>query len=369
MFEEYKNRRLAITMWDISWLELHEKGEAFEDWTQRILELKERGYDAVRIDPYVHLLSIEDGREEFLLTPVWADYGWGALKPYYIKNIWNKLVEFLKICKENHILAAFSAWYRCCEQDSYVSHITDGKKLAQIWIALLDGLKKEGLLDVVLYVDFCNEYPLWAEFLPQENPLLRRKRDDKEIVKWTKQCVKHFKEKYPDIPVTFSICSEFYRLDGEDFSDYDFFEPHIWIDSDGDGRFEDSVNRALQGNTLAQEELFKLKKTIYEEGKEYWDEVLHQQIQRFGRLSRKWKKPLITTECWAIIFYKDSGIGWEWIKDICEKGVEYAVEEGCYAAIATSNFCSPQFKGMWSDVQWHKKMTANIHNEVRKSYW
>jgi hypothetical protein len=29
-------------------------------------------------------------------------------------------------------------------------------------------------------------------------------------------------------------------------------------------------------------------------------------------------------------------------------------------AIATSNFCGPQFVGMWRDVEWHQKLTEVI---------
>ena len=30
-------------------------------------------------------------------------------------------------------------------------------------------------------------------------------------------------------------------------------------------------------------------------------------------------------------------------------------------AIATSNFCGPQFVGMWRDIEWHKRLTKIIH--------
>ena len=358
MFQK-SEKVLAISMWDISWLELHGKGEAFENWELRVKELRERGYDVVRIDPYIHLLSLPD--EQFYLEPVWADYGWGATKPCYVSHIFEQLVEFMKICQQEGILVAFSAWYRHCEKDNYVSHITDGTVWGSIWVSLMDRLKEEQLLESIYYVDFCNEYPLWAEFLPEDKRHFRRRRDCPEIMEWTRRCTETFKESYPDIPTTFSLCSEFCRMQKEDFSDYDFFEPHIWIDSDGDGRFEDGLKRYMQDTVVSQEELFLIKKEFYEDGKEYWDEVLHQQIHFFGNLSRKWNKPLITTECWAIVFYLDSPVGWDWIKGICEKGVSFAIEEMCYAAIATSNFCSPQFKGMWEDLKWHQKMTEQIH--------
>jgi len=47
---------LALTMWDFSWLERRWSGAGYEDWDQALTELVERGYNAVRIDAYPHLI-------------------------------------------------------------------------------------------------------------------------------------------------------------------------------------------------------------------------------------------------------------------------------------------------------------------------
>jgi hypothetical protein len=52
---------------------------------------------------------------------------------------------------------------------------------------------------------------------------------------------------------------------------------------------------------------------------------------------------------------------WDWLKELCEVGVRAAASKGVWAAIATSNFCAPQFVGMWRDVEWHRRMTDLIH--------
>jgi hypothetical protein len=74
-------------------------------------------------------------------------------------------------------------------------------------------------------------------------------------------------------------------------------------------------------------------------------------------------KPLITTEAWAIVDYKDWPLlKWDWVKDLCHLGVQHAASSGQWLAIATSNFCGPQFDGMWRDVLWHREMTAIIRS-------
>lgn len=50
---------LAITMWDFSWLERRWPGGSYEDWDKVLDELVDRGYNAVRIDAYPHLLAAD----------------------------------------------------------------------------------------------------------------------------------------------------------------------------------------------------------------------------------------------------------------------------------------------------------------------
>jgi hypothetical protein len=71
--------------------------------------------------------------------------------------------------------------------------------------------------------------------------------------------------------------------------------------------------------------------------------------------------PLVTTECWGIVDYKDWPLlKWDWVKELCELGTLTAASTGQWIAIATSNFCGPQFVGMWRDVEWHRKLTDRI---------
>ena len=51
---------------------------------------------------------------------------------------------------------------------------------------------------------------------------------------------------------------------------------------------------------------------------------------------------------------------WGWVKELCAHGVEEAVKTGRWTGIATSNFCGPQFTGMWRDVDWHQRLTKRI---------
>ena len=68
---------LAITMWEFSWLERRWPGAGYEDWDQALSELVERGYDAIRIDAFPHLVY-NDPEKEYLLLPHWSVQDWGV---------------------------------------------------------------------------------------------------------------------------------------------------------------------------------------------------------------------------------------------------------------------------------------------------
>jgi hypothetical protein len=129
--------------------------------------------------------------------------------------------------------------------------------------------------------------------------------------------------------------SEFNRVVGYDF---DWFRP-------------DSFD-ALVRNGRAE----------YMSRRDYYDSRLFRRIDENAAWSKATGLPLVTTECWAVIDYKDwPGLDWDWVMDINARAVEYAAGKGRWAGLATSNFCGPQFVGMWRDVAWHRRLTDLIH--------
>lgn len=116
------------------------------------------------------------------------------------------------------------------------------------------------------------------------------------------------------------------QLVAKDFKD--FLAAHIWMAQISDyyehvgyhyERFEDTgyTNMALKGEK------------VYKDNEQHYRQCLIEGIEKLAQWSKNSGKPLITTECWA--------------------------------GIATSNFCAPQFVGMWREKKWHLEMTDTIH--------
>jgi hypothetical protein len=356
---------LAITMWDFSWLERRWPGAGYENWDLALNELLERGYNAIRIDAFPHLLA-EDSGKEWCLKPVWRVQDWGspALNKIRIQPYLN---EFLAKCKEHNIKIGLSSWFREDTENTRMQ-ITSPQIMAEIWIKTLESIKSDGLLETIFYVDLCNEWPgeYWAPFFKNDPPELTWGgwHTDRSI-DWMKSSVELVRSEFPDLPLGYSIEMHKSPKGSEvDLSFFDYQEPHIWMANSNDGEFYNRVG--YNYDTQKNDSYDKLQlngKKIYMQNIDHWNDILIKTIDLYSDFSGRTNTPLITTECWGLVDYKDWPLlEWDWIKELCRLGTKRAADSGQWAAIATSNFCGPQFKGMWNDIDWHLEMTEYIKN-------
>ena len=350
---------LAITMWDFSWLERRWPGAGYEDWDLILDELKERGYDAVRIDPYPHLLA-SDPQREWELLPVWNQQVWGspALNRVSIQPALN---QFLEKCRERAIKVALSSWFRQDRDDKRLL-IKTPQDLGRVWQQTLENIADAGLLDTILYVDLCNEFPshLWAPFFsPQASDKDRIARGTPEGTLWMSEAIAVVRAAYPELDYCFSFISEYEKE--QDVSFLDFLELHIFMTMWSD--FDQQVGYHYEfDDSTGYENMVQKAEALYRSRPEHWKKALSSGIELAVEWSRYAQKPLITTECWGVINYKDWPLlNWEWVKELCEYGVRQASATGRWVAMATSSFCGPQFVGMWRDADWHRRLTDVIH--------
>ena len=354
---------LAITMWDFSWIERNWLGSGFENMDRALDELVERGYNAVRIDAFPHLIA-KDMHKEWTLKPVWYSNDWGS--PYINKiTLYPAFPNFLRKCKERGIKVGLSSWYRE-DIDDVRMEITSPEKMAENWIAVLDLIRNEDLLDTILYVDLCNEWPgdIWAPYFKNEDGAYWGYWYTDTSMAYMKRAIECVREKYDEIPLCFSLDNHDTKHYLEhDLSFFDFIEHHIWMTKLNDNEFYKLVGQAENGRW--SEEPYHLLSdncmNVYNSKPDYWKKLLTDGIISLSESVKTQKLMLGTTECWGIVDYKDFPLlPWDWVKDLCEIGVETAISTGQWAMIATSNFACPQFVGMWHDVQWHRRLTDMI---------
>jgi hypothetical protein len=352
----------AITMWEFSWIERRWPGAGYEDWDRALDELVERGYNAVRIDPFPHLLAA-DPHKIWTLWPEWNTQMWGSPDVNRILLL-PALFDFLGKCRDHSIMVGLSTWYRKDDADTRMT-ITSPEGMAANWIATLDLIAQAGYIDSILYVDLCNEWPGddWAPFVKPH--LTYGDWDKPASLDYMHQAIALVRAHYPQMPLLFSCAEDRPEAYLEhDMSDFDLLDPHIWMAQQKDGEFYKLAEYGYERfDSKGYTNLSLRGEEIYRARPEYWQDLLVQAIDRHAAVSRKMKMPLATTECWGVVDYKDWPLlKWNWVQDLCALGAERAASTGHWLAIATSNFCGPQFVGMWRDKTWHQHLTQTIRS-------
>ncbi len=383
-----RRRPRAITMWDFSWLERRWPGAGYEDWDQALDELVERGYDAVRIDAYPHLIAAgawgasgavqgaqgarggAGGKTEWELIPVWSVNGWSAPMRCRVQVL-PALLEFVEACAKRDVMVGLSSWFRRDTTEAW-RLLSSPQRHADAWSATLSALGEAGLLDHILYVDLCNEWTIriWAPFFSGQDIDAeaadgggQASRHGDHSLDWLKRAASRIRASYSELPVTVSVMP--WQDKWADRLDFvDFYEPHLWMSG---GEFYHRVGYTF-GHFFDNSEYELVQRharRLYYNDKEKWDGVLTGMIDNAAATAREQQKPLMTTECWAITDYKDGPmLLWDWVKELNAIGTRRAAATGAWAAIATSNFCGPQFVGMWRDVAWHRELTDSIRGSV-----
>lgn len=347
---------LAIAMWDFSWLERRWPGAGYEDWDRALDELLVRGYNAVRIDAFPHLLA-RDPHAAWALDPVWDQHDWGSPAKTRVQ-VQPALNTFIEKCALRGIKVALSTWWR---DDSAYSHcrFSTPQEMAAVWLATLASIEEAGLLGHILFVDLTNEYPIFVStpYFPRTAMETMRTADHNA---WMGAALAPVRARYPALPLTFSFTGDYWH--DYDLALLDFLELHIWMTNKSDFNrrigYEEDFFRPTGYEIIAA----RAEKT-YREDPQHWQEMLRQGIDTAVARSRQSGRMLMTTECWGIVAYKDwPGLDWGWVKELCALGTQHAAQSGRFLAIATSNFCGPQFRGMWRDVAWHQRLTAAIRS-------
>lgn len=357
---------LAITMWEFSWLERRWPGAGYEDWDSALTALVERGYDAVRIDAFPHLIHFAPD-EQHLLIPHWSIQEWGSPGINRVQ-VQPNLNGFLEKCRNHGIGVGLSSWFRKDEQDLRMKLDTP-EKLGEAWLSVLRSIDEGGLLDAVFYVDLCNEWtgPAWCPFFVNDPPeAIWTGWNTEKSKAWMRRATAVIREHYPDMPVTFSFTGEVTAdtLEKGPFEMLDFLEPHIWMSGyNGDEYYREVGYSYDRFEGTSYRNLALNGKRVYEQKRDYWQEGLKAQIRHAAGWSEKLETALVTTECWGVVDFKDWPLlDWGYVKELCALGTVEAASTGRWIALATSNFCGPQFTGMWRDLEWHRRLTDLIHS-------
>ncbi len=386
-------KRFSNAMWEYSWLLQRDgKQNEFADWDKVLDEVVERGYQCLRIDVFPHQIAAgKDGKivDEFEHIPDF-NFSWTRFEPVTY-NPRKGLVEFMNKCKDRGIYVGLSTWLRH-DTTHRELEVETAEDFARIWIETLDFLAENDLLDGIAWVDLCNEFPTtsWVPALkekiietpdgrtePREVLLMETLTEEsqKKYADFMKRAITPVREKYPQLLYTFSM-SAVDALEKMDYSCCDLVDVHIWATFNPDwaqgSSFLDVYLNMLPGNTKftdgvqASTLMRHIEQAVknYPQYKERIRQYFEKELKVWSAFAKKNDAILITTESWSTVIYEDAFVNgalgeWEWVKDVAEMAINEALKDG-WTSVCTSNFCEPQFEGMWSEVEWHKKMNELI---------
>jgi hypothetical protein len=371
-------RRMTIAMWDFSWLYGHYQGGPFEDFDHAIDELKQRGFNTVRIDAFPLLVDslARQGQKQYR-KPADPMATWGHSEKDVEHDVPGELLDFMRTAKRKGVFVILSSWGQG-PKEAYAKR----EDFWRAWERVLDLLKENDLLSIVVYVDFDQEFPCFSPFAselerlgkePPKGPAVSdaqameaAARQDSAwnaaqtsfVRDYFNETLKHFQSHYPELRFTFSLTGFWKEVRAMEVKSLDVLELHIWISSP---RFE---NRALSGNLVKDRNMKQDHKDYMRRVRAAMQSVrpmllgeMHNQLAFTRDWSRELAAPVVVTEAWGPWWHMDhADLEWDWLYDWCEQCMGLSSEYDFWGSTPW-NFSHPYWKN-WSNVPWYRKVNG-----------
>jgi hypothetical protein len=376
---------LAIAMWDFSWILRHHRYGEFENWEKVVSELAERGYNAIRMDCMPQfVVSTKEGEiiKEFRSVKAdWKPCLWGndytmSFRPR------EALLEFLPLCQKYGIKVGLSSWF-APHNTGRTDIFNEKGGVVRAWTETLEFLKANDLLDNVIYVDLLNEYPNnhGFDWLKQElnkrsdidqfklnNPeahmpdLKSSKKNALQVAfhnQFICETIEALKIRFPELEF-FASYDSGVPIDDIDLTPHAALDYHVWFNHHGD------LHEKIQ--TIADRDQSRKLKQLYADLYQYFNanrgsfiDWIDQRLSKVAAKAAAQHKVCGNTEGWGpIAWYDHPELDWKWTRESAEICIDLVKKHNNYKFICTSNFTHPQFKGLWDDVAWHRKVTDRI---------
>jgi hypothetical protein len=401
---------LAITMWDSSWLRRRYRGGGFEDWDVALAGLTVRGYNAVRIDVFPHLIAagpdgvvVERFKDVPNQFPQFYGFGmWGNPWTMYIEPR-KALVEFLTKCREHGVKVGLSTWFKPTD-DRRNEQIEGLDEFVRVWLETLDFIDAHGLMDTVAYLDVLNEYPgghvfTWLHrtvatmgYPPgPAGGLNTRQRD--YLWSFLNESIERLRRRWPQLTISASFTFDGFSRYWEhlDLGALDFLDVHIWLNYlpgfDEVSDYARTIERHGQPNELFRMEAggnpysgtsrlipqdydydvtWHAVRDAWNQRRPEWTAGFEDQIDRVIAAARRHDLHVGQTEGWGMVNWLDHPLlGWEVHRETAEVATAIAARRG-YSFACSANFCHPHFLGFWDDPAWHREVTRTIRSAVPK---
>jgi hypothetical protein len=376
--------RLTIAMWDFSWWYQHHPEGYYENFEMVMDQLRERGFNTVRIDAFPLVIGCLKSENEKVTPSSPATANWGHIPETfqgYAHPLVPELIEFMHVAKRNGVGVILSSWGQQVREYANARTQAAGPEgLAAAWKRTLGILRREGLLDHVRYVDLDQEFPYFSPFLPRLEQLgkagqpgtlsdaqameaatakLAWNRAQLDFVKQSlERTIDLVHEDFADLRMTFSLTSYWDEIKALRIKNFGALELHIWIHSpefDAPTGFNELAKDRDPGRDYKAYQA-AIDKVLAEK----WPALLAMMEGRMAKAdawAREWGLPLTTTEAWGPWWHMDHpDLTWQWLYDWCEYCLAMAQRHGFWG-VTPWNYSHPYWEN-WKNVAWYRKVNG-----------
>jgi len=396
-----RGTRLAISMWDFSWLHASHPGGVYADLERRVAEAAERGYNTLRVDCFPSRILEPESHFEKNWDPAVNVPQWGQRAASFTCNVRKKVAELAELGRKHGLWLGLDSWDKphMFGRDKVIEAADEEREFTrygEIWVKALKLMREDGVLERAVWVAPMNEVPHFAgrhvAALSQvgegasnggETQLTKAQRVDaiyRRINGWMVAPIRAevAREK---IPLSYS------SLGAEDYgarlSDlYDVVDVHFMpgVISDAEdrkafpgvpfniARFPGGNVPVLTGQQLATDpqkyELAAFSRAWVSACRRHYAGMLkrtrdyHQAALSHLTLPSGKRLAAIITESFGPCFWPDHpDVSWEWYKRYNADSLRIVAAMD-FKGSSLSNYAEPLFS-LWQDVDWH--WTSNTY--------
>ncbi|HTV42278.1 MAG TPA: cellulase-like family protein [Candidatus Sulfotelmatobacter sp.] len=381
-----KGTRLAISMWDFSWLFANCPGGAYEDLERRVGEAAERGYNTLRVDCFPGHFHEDESTFEKNWDPAVNAPQWGERPVTITCNVRKKVAELADACRKHKIWLGLDSWDALSlfgrDNSNFVIQEADEEgeftRYAEVWVKALKMMREDGVLERAAWIAPMNEVP---NFAGGRVAALKKTKNPAEV-----NAIYRRINGWMAAPIRAEVDSEripiSYSSNGDPnygarlTDDYDVVDLHfmpgvIYDDKDQKAfpgvpfyitRFPGGNVGVLQGQTLKpgpQNFDFALFSKA-------WDSACRRHYAAMLERTRNWFQSALTrlitpsgkklapivTECFGPLIWPDNpAVSWDWYKRYNADSLRIVAAMD-FKGSSLSNFAEPLFS-LWEDADWH----------------
>lgn len=366
--------RLALANWDYSWLTRGGvRGGEYHHLDRVMVELRERGFNALRVDPCPHLIAPTDQglvMERFEIPSRRQGLRRGSARPITVRPR-KALVELLAAAQRNDVHLWFSSWF-VPDSQARRSFVRRPGDFVRVWSETLEFIRREGYASRVLAVDFCHEFPSapWNHGAFRRifrhhpaNPLAgvgawsakAQRRAEHYLLEVPRALRAVFPAYRYGVSTNLSLQSELRQLDT---SELDFLDCHLWLNDDRQFQIASTEGLPLPGGRLASRLQGRVAALAWRARREYWQKRLADhldEILEFSNVRRM--QPVITEGFLRVPVEAESE--WPLQRELNDWIVQKAVDGGV-EVLTPGFYARPHSPSFWADVAWLRQCNGRI---------